>query len=398
MAIIPASRGVIFYDPDHRLYKTSNQANANLTDMAYTMQDIIDTVNASESVSSETQTVLTSLSGAVYTDEVAQSLSETVNPGDVSIIYPIKSIRGGGSPNNSNNYVDPMPGFEGVGASAYFDKPIIINRSQYTNAQLFGNAVSDTGQFNSDYFTVINLGFVNNGWLLKGLWEVEVNVQYSAWAKNLHDGTSQTPITLMTTMGGGKNNQIDYKASAEDGTTFSDLFQNETIIGSNKFESEYATRDVTKPDGTIFTADADFYTYELSHKQLINNWTWGYMNVQTYANGGSGIGPSGAARLYGGAGSMIVGNVAANPSGFSQFSDLADSVRVNGVTLPNMSVDGNGFVSGGVLDFVANSASPLDQSVSSIPGFVKITWAGPTEGIASYYYYGGDGIGTGNLD
>ena len=95
---------------------------------------------------------------------------------------------------------------------------------------------------------------------------------------------------------------------------------------------------------------------------------------------------------------MIVGNVAANPSGFSQFSDLADSVRVNGVTLPNMSVDGNGFVSGGVLDFVANSASPLDQSVSSIPGFVKITWAGPTEGIASYYYYGGDGIGTGNLD
>jgi len=40
MAIIPSSRGVVFYDPTHRLYKTSNQSNANLTDQAYTMQDI----------------------------------------------------------------------------------------------------------------------------------------------------------------------------------------------------------------------------------------------------------------------------------------------------------------------------------------------------------------------
>tara|TARA_R100000479_G_scaffold172809_1_gene117842 strand:- start:2406 stop:4469 length:2064 start_codon:yes stop_codon:yes gene_type:complete len=47
MAIIPSSRGVVFYDPSHRLYKTANQSNANLTDQAYTMQDIIDTVNAS---------------------------------------------------------------------------------------------------------------------------------------------------------------------------------------------------------------------------------------------------------------------------------------------------------------------------------------------------------------
>mgnify|MGYP003134013325 FL=1 len=47
MAIIPSSRGVVFYDPTHRLYRTANQSNANLTDQAYTMQDIIDTVNAS---------------------------------------------------------------------------------------------------------------------------------------------------------------------------------------------------------------------------------------------------------------------------------------------------------------------------------------------------------------
>ena len=47
MAIIPSSRGVVFYDPTHRLYQTSYQANANLTDFSYTMQDIIDTVTNS---------------------------------------------------------------------------------------------------------------------------------------------------------------------------------------------------------------------------------------------------------------------------------------------------------------------------------------------------------------
>ena len=44
MAIIPSSRGTMFYDPQHRLYQTSNQSNMNDTDQIYTMQDIKDTV------------------------------------------------------------------------------------------------------------------------------------------------------------------------------------------------------------------------------------------------------------------------------------------------------------------------------------------------------------------
>ena len=78
MAIIPASRGVVFYDPTHRLYQTSYQANANLTDFAYTMQDIIDTVT--DSVVENTSAV------ANYTiiernAETSQALSETVKEG-----------------------------------------------------------------------------------------------------------------------------------------------------------------------------------------------------------------------------------------------------------------------------------------------------------------------------
>ena len=46
MALIPVNHNVVFWDPTARLYQTANQANANTTDFAYTMQDIIDTVIA----------------------------------------------------------------------------------------------------------------------------------------------------------------------------------------------------------------------------------------------------------------------------------------------------------------------------------------------------------------
>ena len=46
MALIPVNHNVVFWDPTDRLYQTANQANANTTDFAYTMQDIIDTVIA----------------------------------------------------------------------------------------------------------------------------------------------------------------------------------------------------------------------------------------------------------------------------------------------------------------------------------------------------------------
>jgi hypothetical protein len=44
MATIPSTYSTVFWNPDAPLYKTSNQANANGTDVAYTMQDLIDTV------------------------------------------------------------------------------------------------------------------------------------------------------------------------------------------------------------------------------------------------------------------------------------------------------------------------------------------------------------------
>jgi len=406
MAIIPASRGVVFYDPTDRLYQTSYQANANLTDFAYTMQDIIDTVNASEAVSSTTQTLMASIPAPgpaenfyILNDEMAQAVSEDVDAGDVTLIFPIKSIRAGGSESNSQNYLDPHPGFQGIGHYCLFEKPIIINKSQYTNEQLFGDNTLPYGQFNSDYISTISFGFVSTGWLLKGLWEVEVNVQYAAWRQNLHDGTNPTPIHLMTTIGGGKNSQIDYKVAEDDGSPFDELFRNETIIGSHKFESDTKYRDVVF-DGGTFQAQADFFTYEISHRQIINNWQWHYFNVQTYANGGSGLGPGGAARIYGGANAMNVSFVSANPQGFSQYTSIPDAVRINDVTLPNQAVNSFGYLYGGPLDFTTSYGSTGtagDEKTYGV-GFVKLTWVGATEGIPSYYYYGGDGIGTGNLD
>lgn len=45
MATIPSTYSTVFWNTDAALYKTANQANVNGTDTAYTMQDVIDTVN-----------------------------------------------------------------------------------------------------------------------------------------------------------------------------------------------------------------------------------------------------------------------------------------------------------------------------------------------------------------
>ena len=63
MAIIPSSRGTMFYDPQHRLYQTSNQGNMNHTDQVYTMQDIIDTVAASTGAIANNSTVVVHANG-----------------------------------------------------------------------------------------------------------------------------------------------------------------------------------------------------------------------------------------------------------------------------------------------------------------------------------------------
>ena len=124
MAIIPSSRGVVFYDPTHRLYQTSYQANANLTDFTYTMQDIIDTVNASaESVSEETQAARSALASGDKSVVTSQMISEDVKPGEVIIILGISNI--GASFGNSLPVTSTQE-------NAYFKAPIIINHSQYT--------------------------------------------------------------------------------------------------------------------------------------------------------------------------------------------------------------------------------------------------------------------------
>ena len=413
MASVPLNYKLSFYDPSVPtgvITIQENNTNAAVRlDTQFSMQDILDTVSSSSSVSTTTQTLMNSIPPAgqsgnydIYTDEMAQAVSADVDAGDVALIFPIKSIRAGGSNSNSQNYLDPHPGFEGIGNVCLFEKPIIINKSQYTNAQLFGSHTMPYSQFNAEYITVLNLGNVSTGWLLKGLWEMEVNVQYAAWRQNLHDGTNPTPINIMTTVGGGKNNQIDYIVNSEEDGTFSELFQNETIIGSRKFESDTQYRDVDDGNGGTFQAQADFFTHEIVHRQLVNNWQWNYLNVQTYANGGSGVGPGGAARLYGGATEMNPSFVNANPGGWSQYNGIPDAVRINDVTLPSQNQNLLGELTGGPLDFITSLRGTVTDT--NIPektygvGFVRLTWVGATEGLPSYYYYGGDGIGTSNLD
>ena len=391
MAIIPSSRGVVFYDPTHRLYQTSYQANANLTDFTYTMQDIIDTVNASaESVSEETLAARSALAAGVNPTVSAQMVAETVKPGEVIIILGVSNI--GASFGNSLPVTSTQ-------ANAYFKKPIIINHSQYTNDELFGYIAEAWESISTDTLQYVNLGATGSQWSLKGLWEVSTYVQYAAFADNLHDGTNQTPIRVMTTIGGGNDDPDFFETNEHGQSNISDSELEEFIIDSYKFTSEYATRQVTYTDGSTTMVSNDFYTHEVKSKFVINNWRQHWFTLQTYCEGGQGVGPFGAPNIYGGVeaarqarpgmlGTYTIGNVI-----------QSDRVRINGVKLsarglgynisnsPDPAAAYNSFQSntGGIIDFFRGDSAGA--------GYVILKWLG----AASYYYYGGDGIGVGNL-
>jgi len=389
MAIIPSSRGVVFYDPTHRLYQTSYQANTNLTDFAYTMQDIIDTVNASESISEETQAAKNALAEGVNPTVSSQMVSETVKPGEVIIILGVNNI--GASFGNSLPTTSTQE-------NAYFKKPIIINHSEYTNDELFGTIAGVWEGMSGNSLQYVNLGAAGSGWSLKGLWEVSTYVQYAAFADNLHDGTNQTPIHVMTTIGGG-NDDPDFFQTDEDGTTsIDDASYEEFIIDSYKFTSEYATREIVLTDGTIQTVTNDFYTHEVKSKFVVNNWRQHWLTLQTYCEGGQGVGPFGAPNIFGG----VEAARQARPSMYGTHTIgntiQSDKVRVNGVKLSarglgynilNSLDDSFGSNTGGIIDFFRGDAAGA--------GYVILKWLGATEAPVSYYYYGGDGIGLSNL-
>jgi len=393
MAIIPSSRGVVFYDPTHRLYQTSYQANANLTDFTYTMQDIIDTVNASatESLSEETRAAKTALAEGINPTVSAQMVAETVKPGEVIIILPISNI--GASFGNSLPVTSTQ-------ANAYFKKPVIINHSQYTNTELFGTIAGVWEGMGGNSLQYVNLGATGSSWALKGLWEVSTYLQYAAFADNLHDGTNQTPIHVMTTIGGGNDDPEFFERNEAGQSNISDVDWEEFIIDSYKFTSEYATRQVTYTDGSTTMVSNDFYTHEVKSKFVINNWRQHWFTLQTYCEGGQGVGPFGAPNIYGGVeaarqarpgmyGTYGIGNVI-----------QSDRVRVNGVKLSNRgfgySISNNlnadysfGSNTGGIIDFFRGDAAGA--------GYVIIKWLGATSAPESYYYSSESGIGLSNL-
>ena len=396
MAIIPSSRGVVFYDPTHRLYQTSYQANTNLTDFAYTMQDIIDTVNASESVSVETQIALNSLTDGTNPTVSAQMISETVKPGEVIIILGVNNI--------GAEFGNSLP-VTSTKSNAFFNKPIIINHSQYTNDQLFGT-IAEVWQNlpTPTALQYVNLGHTGAGWSLKGLWEVSTYVQYAAFADNLHDGTNQTPIHVMTTIGGG-NDDPDFLLTNEEGqSSITDTDHEEFIIDSHKFTSEYATRDVTYTNGSVVTVTNDFYTHEVKSKFVINNWRQKWFTLQTYCEGGQGVGPFGAANIYGGVEAARQARPSLMGTATVGTTIQSDRVRVNGVKLSPRGVGYNISNSPDPAEayyyFSSNTGGIVDffRGDSAGAGYVILKWLGATPTpVSSYYYYGGNGIGLSNL-
>jgi len=396
MAIIPASRGVVFYDPTDRLYQTSYQANANLTDFAYTMQDIIDTVNASESVSAETQAALSSLAIGNNPAVTAQMISDDVKPGEVTLIMKILAI--GGS--FDNLFPTSQTGTQMV---MQFP-PIVINKSNYTNSELFGAIATAWEQYTGEG-TVLNMGATGSGWMLKGLWEATTYIQYAAWADNLHDGTNPVPMYIMTSVGGGNDDEEFLERNeAGNGSFYSDSFNEEFIIDSHVFTSDYQDRTITRSDGSTFHADSDFYTHEVKTTFLLNNWRHVYFSLHTYAQGGTGAGPFGSPCVFGGVKEIIEygGNIGKNYNFTSTAVDGVDTdvVRINGVELSQRLSAGYNISANVGMDysFGSNLGGQFDfmRGWGAGPGYVILKWLGATQ-PESYYYYGGDGIGVGNL-
>ncbi len=396
MAIIPASRGVVFYDPTDRLYQTSYQANANLTDFAYTMQDIIDTVNASESVSAETQAALSSLAIGNNPAVTAQMISDDVKPGEVILIMKILAI--GGS--FGNLFPTSQTGTQMV---MQFP-PVVINKSNYTNSELFGAVATAWEQYTGEG-TVLNMGATGSGWMLKGLWEAKTYIQYAAWADNLHDGTNPVPMYIMTTVGGGNDDEEFLERNeAGNGSFYSDSFNEEFIIDSNVFTSDYQDRTITRSDGSTISADSDFYTHEVKTTFILNNWRHVYFSLHTYAQGGTGAGPFGSPSVFGGVKEIIEygGTIGKSFNFISTGVDGVDTdvVRINGVELSERLSSGYNIAANVGMDysFGSNLGGQFDfmRGWGAGPGYVMLKWLGATQ-PESYYYYGGDGIGVGNL-
>jgi len=167
MAIIPSSRGVVFYDPTHRLYKTSNQSNANLTDQAYTMQDIIDTVNAStEQHLIPTDLVNYSSVGEQYAPYTAVNAWKFI-----SMVTPPSTY--GGAPYTSQptqmgvDYMAPMFKIESISSSQVEIDPYDFGAN---GASVFGETQDDFWTFSGS-----NAQFGSFGQALYNWWQAGNN-------------------------------------------------------------------------------------------------------------------------------------------------------------------------------------------------------------------------------
>ena len=165
MAIIPSSRGVVFYDPSHRLYKTANQSNANLTDQAYTMQDIIDTVNAStEQHLIPTDLVNYSSVGEQYAPYTAVNTWKYI-----SMVTPPTTY--GGAPYTSQptqmgvDYMAPMFKIESITSSSVEIDPYDFGAN---GASVFGQTQDSQWSFSGSSAQFGNFAEALNNWYNAG--------------------------------------------------------------------------------------------------------------------------------------------------------------------------------------------------------------------------------------
>ena len=126
------------------------------------------------------------------------------------------------------------------------------------------------------------------------------------------------------------------------------------------------------------------------------------MGIFVYPEGGTGAGAFGSPCVFGGV-KAITEWGQANGKNFNFSSTTGsvidtDVVRINGVKLSNRATSdtiGDSLLGsfstniGGQFDFMRGSGADA--------GYVVVKWLGATQ-PESYYYYGGDGIGTSNLD
>lgn len=407
MAIIPASRGVVFYDPTHRLYQTSYQSNANLTDFTYTMQDIIDTVNES-ATTAESRAVEEVKSSLAISDRSAvaqQALSQTVKEGEVVLIFPVTAF----SSSNAKYYnftafaniQDPI--IAGLGLSVKHP-PIIINKTDYSLTDLFGNIGAswgskdpisiDTQAGSTTTGAAFDMGSFQSGMMLKGLWEVTVSVDIAVFTGNLYDDATSTsaPMNVMVTLGGGQDDDnylLTNNYPEHPGNPTNDMTSEESVVDAYTFTSDYAFRTISIGGNVQPTlGKGDFFIRTFQKTFLRNNWSAPWWSLFVYARGGA-LNPSegfSTKTVYLGMEGIQASNRISDAS-----SGTTDIVRVNGVT-------GSTYYYNGVSNRVQGSQMDFIHGGADGPGWVVWKWLGATpDPVSSYYYYGGDGIGLGNL-